>query len=58
MFNIEITYATYVVDMQLLWASIHFSNGYRMLRVRGYMEMPSMCNLINVQMMHVIYIKW
>ena len=55
MFNIEITYC---VDMHLLWASIHFSNGYRMLRVRGYMEMSFTCNLVNVQTMHRIHIKW
>ena len=27
-------------------------------KVRGYMEMHSTCNLVNVQMMHGIYIKW
>ena len=31
--------------------------GSRILRVRGYMEMHSMCNLVDVQMMHGIYIK-
>ena len=31
-------------------------NGPRILRVRGYMEMHSMCNLVDVQMMCGIYI--
>ena len=31
-------------------------NGPRMLRVRGYMEMRSTCNLVNLQMMHRMYI--
>ena len=30
----------------------------RILRVRGYMEMCSTCNLVDVQTMHGIYIKW
>ena len=29
----------------------------RIHSVRGYMEMHSMCNLVDVQMMHGIYIK-
>ena len=32
-------------------------DGSRILRVRGYMEMLSTCNLVNVQMMHGIYIN-
>ena len=32
-------------------------DGSRILRVRGYMEMCSTCNLVDVQMMHGIYIN-
>ena len=31
-------------------------DGSRILRVRDYMEMPSTCSLVNMQMMHGIYV--
>ena len=44
-----------------LWVSIHSRNDYRILRrilkVMGYMEMCSTCNLVNMQIMCGIYIK-
>ena len=55
MFNIVKTDCDYMHIS--LWASIHHGNGSRILRVRGYMEMRSMCNLVNVQTMHRIYIN-
>ena len=35
--------------------SIHHSMAMEYSKVRGYMEMHSTCNLVDVQMMHGIY---
>ena len=43
----------YLSDLEM---AIEYLGEY--FKVRGYMEMHSMCNVVDMQMMCGIYIKW